>query len=344
MFELARSEGVPPEASRIVYIAGRLFDVEEKWKSELLEAAVIEGLRRASRRGLLPHSTLTTFVPFRDAGQELLELEDKARVLYELDIARLDRTALLVAYIDGLGKDEGVCFEVGYAAAKGIPILLVSTDFLSHRLGDAEFALDPLLMAAAEVVRFPHLRLSEDRTFRQNLEATRGEVLESVSARIVEFCERFPGLLRPPCPQPPPARGRGVFLEFGGELFEWQRDFVARLESKLRAKPRYNVVRAGRYRDLQWLSATEAGAAELRRIADCGHAILCTDGEECPAGTAFAQGYARSLGRAVWQYNSKTTSIVGSGGYRSSRNLMLDYSADKVFRTFADLILAVEGL
>ncbi len=77
-------------------------------------------------------------------------MEDKTRRLFELDLVRLRRATLLVSYIDGLAKDEGVCFEIGYAYASGAAILLISTDFFDVELPNGEKTpLDPLLCAAA---------------------------------------------------------------------------------------------------------------------------------------------------------------------------------------------------
>ncbi|MGH4015731.1 MAG: nucleoside 2-deoxyribosyltransferase [Pseudonocardiaceae bacterium] len=178
---LAQGEG-------IIYVAGRLFDIDEKLKSEALEEAVLDGTRKAATTLALPIAQLPTFVPFRDAGQEELIVEDKTRRLFELDLARLRRTVLLVSYIDGLAKDEGVCFEIGYVYAIGGAILLISTDFCEIELPSGHTTpLDPLLHAAAtRLIRRPRL-VSTDATFRDSLLSSRAQVLADVQTATAEL-------------------------------------------------------------------------------------------------------------------------------------------------------------
>ena len=330
-------------AGGLIYVAGRLFDIDEKLKSEALEEAVRAGVQAAAASLGLDPDRLPTFVPFRDAGQEELIVADKTRRLFELDLGRLRRTVLLVSYIDGLAKDEGVCFEIGYVYASGGAILLISTDFYDVELPNGDAApLDPLLSTAAtRLIRQPHLATT-DRRFREQLETTRTHVLADVRAATTEL------LLDPTNPPPfdaaPTDSSQEVLLEFGGDVFEWQTLLQDRLLQLVGEQHRLRFVRSRRYAGDRSLPLHAAAQHDLTAAGRATVVVTCTDSDEAPAGTAFLQGVRCALNRPTWMYNSKRTAIRAANDYRSSRNLMLDYSATRTFGRLTELAAALREL
>lgn len=330
---------------RIIYIAGRLFDIDDKLKSEDLEDSVLAGIRDAAYSRDLQVEHQTTFVPFRDASQEELVVEDKTRLLFELDLVRLSRTTLLVSYIDGLAKDEGVCFEIGYSYASGAAIVLISTDFFDLELPNGqETPLDPLLCAAAtHLVRQPRLT-GAGRTFREMLQDTRAHVLQEVREAVRELL-RQPEIRQPRLRSAADKAGhQEVFLDFGGTVYEWQELLQDELERMVQPKAGLTLVRARRYDTASLRTPEEAAALDLAALVRASILVSCTDADEAPAGTAFLQGAMCALHRPIWMYNSKRTAIRAASNYRSSRNLMLDYSATRVFRSLEDLATALRAL
>jgi len=315
----------------LIYVAGRLFDIDEKIKSEHMEQAVLAGIRQAaSRIGAAIPARAMTYVPFRDAGQENFEAIDKTKQLYEADIHMLKRSVLLVSYIDGMSKDEGVCFEIGYAYASGVPVVLVSTDFFSLLLPSGHtVALDPLLLrVATKVVRETTLSRNTT-TFLEALLATKDRVQAGAAAAIADALSiqsTKAGDNRELMSSAADAgRIASVHLEFGGELFEWQRQLAAEAESVI--GDHITVTRPQRFTSGLTVPPANAADCDLRSVIDADVVVVCADSEECPTSSALAQGVAVGSNRRVLLYNSKETSIAGAGGYASSRNLMLDYSA-----------------
>ncbi len=49
--------------------------------------------------------------------------------LFNICIRGLDKASMVLVILDGTDADSGSCFEVGYAFAKGIPIVGLRTDF-----------------------------------------------------------------------------------------------------------------------------------------------------------------------------------------------------------------------
>jgi len=101
------------------------------------------------------------FLPFCDTDEEDLVAEVKGRRLFELDTERLETLTGLLAVLHGPSLDDGVSMEIGYAAALGVPIVVLSTDFISYSLTEHGHELtfpDPLIQTvASHIVHAPSL-------------------------------------------------------------------------------------------------------------------------------------------------------------------------------------------
>jgi nucleoside 2-deoxyribosyltransferase len=327
-----------------IYIALRLFDIAEKIKAELLEKAVIDGVRLASNKENLSHRKVT-FVPFRDSAQGEKADVINTQALYNNDIDHLNNSVMIVCYLDGLSKDEGVCFELGYALATGITSLLVSTDFIFQNTVDGqEFVFEPIIyLSASKVVRSTIIEGTET-SFLKNILYTQEKILHQVTESVRELllCAKPTTVLVSSVKTS--ETKLSVYLEFGGEQFEWQTRFADELSKIADKFDLLKIYRPSRYKGGATRKILETLVQDdLENIRNSDIVITCTDSEESPAGSAFIQGYARGLNKEIWLYNTKKTFIIGSNGYKSSRNLMLDYSADKTFTQFNQLLAMLEN-
>ena len=96
-----------------IYFAGPLFtSAEREWNAVLRDRLVAAG-----HEVFLPqeqeHDAKTPELTFRN------------------DVVHVDWSDALVAIMDGEDPDSGTCWEVGYAYAKGKPIVMIRTDFRS---------------------------------------------------------------------------------------------------------------------------------------------------------------------------------------------------------------------
>ncbi|MEM2907645.1 MAG: nucleoside 2-deoxyribosyltransferase [Candidatus Hadarchaeales archaeon] len=102
-----------------VFIAGPLFSQAERE----FNLKVDEHLRRHG---------FETFLPQRDVGKldELLRKKGRRayREIFERDLAGVKQADVVVAILDGADVDSGTAFEVGYAFAKGKPVIGLKTD------------------------------------------------------------------------------------------------------------------------------------------------------------------------------------------------------------------------
>ena len=106
-----------------IYIAAPLFSQGERAFNERIDTVL-----RA-----LGHET---FLPQRDGGcvadlPELINGVPKRQYLFQMDCVHMDWCDTLLFVMDGRVPDEGACFELGYAYAKGKRCIGYKTDVRS---------------------------------------------------------------------------------------------------------------------------------------------------------------------------------------------------------------------
>jgi nucleoside 2-deoxyribosyltransferase len=121
--------------SNTIYICTKLFNYNDKLQAEYFEDA----LKR--------HIKCNIFMPFRDTKENDLVGPDRSKIIYDSDIKKLDsgEVILLAALYDGICKDEGISFEIGYAYGRKIPIFVINTDFIWYAIDNEEFIFDPVI-------------------------------------------------------------------------------------------------------------------------------------------------------------------------------------------------------
>ena len=55
------------------------------------------------------------------------------KLVFENDVSEIDSADILIAIYDGIYSDTRTAWEIGYAYAKGIPIILICTAFYSDQ-------------------------------------------------------------------------------------------------------------------------------------------------------------------------------------------------------------------
>ena len=119
-----------------VYFAAPLFSEGER----AFNASVAEAMRRRGHSVFLPQEH-TASLPPADS-QERAAAED---AVFGADIGAIDACEVLLMVMDGRVPDEGACFELGYAYARGKTLLGLKTDSrVSEHGGDNVMLSSPL--------------------------------------------------------------------------------------------------------------------------------------------------------------------------------------------------------
>jgi nucleoside 2-deoxyribosyltransferase len=96
-----------------VYLAAPLFSDAERAYNLLI-------------RDLLERQGYPVYLP-QETGEGLARPE-RDGTIFRSHVAALDDASCVVAVCDGADTDSGTAWEIGYAAAKGIPVIALSTD------------------------------------------------------------------------------------------------------------------------------------------------------------------------------------------------------------------------
>lgn len=129
-------EGLEKEGDKMkAYIAGKLCTASE-----------VEFLEKIA--GICEKLGVETFLPHRDVGP-CKDINDVERV-FKGDIGLgFKDCQLVIAILDGLHVGAGTAWELGYAYAKGIPIIGIKTD---ESVEEALDYLSPIIIASSKIL------------------------------------------------------------------------------------------------------------------------------------------------------------------------------------------------
>lgn len=332
----------------LIYIFTRLFDFHEKLKAEWLERSVLKAVHDAFDKAGLQYEPTGryTFVPFRDTAQDSIVSDDPAKIIYAEDLQRLGKTSILLGYYDGLGKDEGIGFEIGYAYAKGLPIVGIMTDFMRRAIRGqvgSTHRTDPVLLNMFTSTVEHHQVSSIGGSFEQRLRDSVEVVHTLLGDSITGLLMDYPTIVGVELVEP----DTDVYLDFGGGQFEWERMVLSHLKNQLEQKglavrisQRYYPQEVG---TLSNDGVLTIGMKDIKSALRSRVVVTCADMEEMSAGTAAIHGLARGVDKDLVLVDTRSTLLIGDGTHRSSRNLMIDQSASTIVRSYEGVLEAVLG-
>ncbi|HEY1249310.1 MAG TPA: nucleoside 2-deoxyribosyltransferase [Nitrososphaera sp.] len=300
---------------KTIYIAHRLFALHDR----LLAANLAQVLQQ--QENLRP-----LFLPYCDTDEHTIVVPQKGKYLFERDMERLSSLALLIAILHGPGYDDGVCMEVGCAYGLHIPLLFITTDFLSYsfRSESRQFLFsDPLfdLLDAAglricdplpfpdnlHMPRYQAFETSHTQTLQELFRAAREKALQLISQ------EQQKKILST-------SRQKQVYIEPSpystkSELLHLQSD-IERLGWKCYIAQRFQ----------QTITSTEEAARrDLQQARQSRILLLDGNGPEVPAGSAFFTGLGQVIQAKTLLYYTGTQTTHAAGREENARNLMLLY-------------------
>jgi nucleoside 2-deoxyribosyltransferase len=318
----------------VFYVAHRLFAAHDRALGALVAS------RLADETG--PGSV---FLPFSDTNEEELVADNKGRRLFELDRQRLADLSGMLTVLHGPSLDDGVCMELGYAAALCAPIVALTTDFITHGLNHIgpELAFpDPLIETlVTEIVRLDKLGTSastssnrfDDFRSRNNSQLT-AAVDEAVS-RLLQLAHTV-GTVRTTRSRLRSGHQPVAFCEpspyWTDPSWEWVTTELNTLG--------YGVHPAERLSAPDPRSAADADWAALR---DADLLIVDVSGPEAPPGAAALIGAAAALGLRVLAHTGRRSWTFATGREPNWRNLMIQYAVHDQFTDLPTLRRALSA-
>lgn len=131
-----------------IYIVTRLFNINDR----LASLELCNTIDRWIIQGELGNIIEKCFLPYRDSNQKVQNKKNKTQEIFNMDCDAISNSAVLIGDFDGPIYDSGISFELGYAYTKGIPIILLSTDYFYKRTGKKKFSINRLVCDIAKVI------------------------------------------------------------------------------------------------------------------------------------------------------------------------------------------------
>jgi hypothetical protein len=292
------------------YIAHRLFAAHDRQLGALAATALAERTNPD-----------TVFLPFCDTDEEDLVADIKGRRLFDLDCQRLANLRGMLAILHGPSLDDGVCMEIGYAAALGVPVVVLTTDFQTYGLCETGTELafaDPLIeTVATDIVRVDRLGPPTCDTDRFRGFATRNatQIRDGINHAVTRLLELA---TTGGHEKVTPSAADTVFVEPSpyGSSTGWQR-LVRQHSTKTQR------------RDAQRLTApnpVETAKADWDAATSSHTVIADLSGPEAPPGAAILIGATVAAGGRVLAYCPNTVWTFAHGREPNWRNLMIQYS------------------
>ena len=321
----------------MLYVAHRLFALHDRW---------LGGLAASALATLVGEERV--FLPFCDTNEEELIAPIKGLRLYELDLERLQQAEGMLAVLHGPSLDDGVCFELGYAARLGTPIVAFSSDFQSYGAtaaggsppGAWNFP-DPLLevlvsrlVRQARLVEAPELEESSNRFehfAQRNLRALEKGVVVAAQALVDQVAtprasavfDTRKGGHPTAFLEVPEVHDRRLWDELGASLRA--RGFSVQIAQ------RWDAAR------VSTAAALAAAAADWQAVARSALVVAGLDGPETPCGAAAILGAARAQGAATYGVYHSQLETYAEGREPNARNLMVQYGLSGWIRSEDDL-------
>ncbi|MFI6079205.1 nucleoside 2-deoxyribosyltransferase [Actinoplanes sp. NPDC051343] len=264
------------------------------------------------------------FLPFCDTDEEDLVAEVKGRRLFDLDRQRLTHLDGMLAILHGPTLDDGVCMEIGYAAALRVPIIVLTTDFQTYgpsKNGPPLAFPDPLVETVADqVVRAHRLGAPTEGSDRFTVFAKRNAttIRAGIDQAVTALLERAAH----PASQTQVGGGGGtLFIEptpYGPPSTDW---------TELVREHKANAT--GQQRHARRLTSPDplaAAAQDWAAATGSDTVIADLSGPETPPGAALLIGAAAATGRRVLAYCPGPAWTFAHGREPNWRNLMIQYA------------------
>jgi hypothetical protein len=257
-----------------------------------------------------------------------------------MDCERLRRIDGMIAILHGPSLDDGVCMEIGFAAARGVPVVILTTDFQSYgpRTDGPAFVFpEPLLqMLAARVERAYRLAPPSRHPSRDRFSAFRGRNIRPLDAAIDQAVDAL--LTAAPHATPTSHAQRLAFIEPSPYLpdSEW-RDVARQLQA--RDWPVHVAVRLRA--DMNTHSAIQADWDAFCRST---LAVVDVRGPEAAPGAALMIGACTATGRPVLAGYTAGWQTFADGREPNWRNLMIQYAVYGRFTSIGELIALTDAL
>ncbi|CEJ65254.1 nucleoside 2-deoxyribosyltransferase [Citrobacter sp. FDAARGOS_156] len=267
--------------------------------------------------GLLP-PLAHTLLPYRDDAGSSSEEE-----IFVRDVANMDNCVGMIGYFDGGTYDSGCAWEVGYAWALGLPVHLITTDFLLWAAGDSEefYPISKLMNYVAKVVSV----FDTDTSITNYREQTTDILNRALHTFQHNLIADFGGEIPPALPLTPLPIEYDYYLDPNFMYTEPSRGLLENIKNAITTAGKTYII-GDNINDI---------AADIDNLRKSRQAVFYSDVFEPDVDSGIMNGIAYALKKQSIIYCSKQQRYH-SGLGTDYLNLMVTYSATMT-HSFAEL-------
>ena len=280
------------------------------------------------------------FLPFRDTNQQNFNGPDRSNKIFCADIDKLNHSVAVIARLDGLVKDSGVCMEIGYAYSQSKPIGVLITDFIWEGCsrGCSEWIIDPVLQNMATVIHHApeHNKCHGDYIHTMNMHE-----MSAIQTFVNEFISDGIITIQSP-PHVPP--NHSIYIDIMGGRYSWAREQQHYLMHQLQ-QAGYLVSASTRYSsDYITINLTDMAEMDIINCAQADIVVISGDSLDCDPGSSAIFGLAVGLSKYCILIHTSSTLFTGAGGQQMLVNLMIEQASNKVCNTVESVVAHIQSL
>jgi len=289
-----------------VYLLTRLYNIDDKIRTCLLE------------RNLKEYFSCSIYMPYRDSREEKINQKNWKEEIFKIDIREIDKSDLLIGFLDGPEFDEGVGFEIGYAITKGKKVIIVNSDFISYSYNESIISkLPDNLLKILDIKWINYSPYIDFDRFCDSLKENRENMLKEIILAINEkysskekfiFDKMLHGIEK---------EAGKTFVEIGNSHIYYR--FFSSMN---------NYVVSKRQRNFSVDSCME----DLRNLLTSERILVVSNGPEVFFGSAIICGISYALGIPFYIIDDRLIHLSGMYGNLMKTNLMIDCACSGYYR------------
>lgn len=277
-----------------IYLATRLYNTNDKLRACHLE----ECLNKA-------YSNADVFMPYRDVNEDAIT-SDWKQTIFNNDIKHLSKSDLLIGFWDGTEFDEGIGFEIGYAIAKGIPVIVLNSDFIEYYFlrSSKQYRLpDPIFMHLGIVLNKEIFKMAGKDTYSKDLKKSISLHMSSIKNSIVY-------------------KNKPIFYKRKSKYS----CFIDTGASVLTAQAVKPFIKEGGYLSARYFSEDIKSSSyeDLDALLSSDEVYLVAHWPEMNSGSSVMAGICFALSIPFYVINDRTVGMLGMQNEKMPVNLMID--------------------
>lgn len=328
-----------------VYVATRLFDNSGRFYGAKIEEACSNGIKKALKENKILEKGILTYLPFRDSNETVIQKDSETltQAIYRIDCEMLRDSFALFAPIYDLHQDSGISFEIGFATAKNVPIILLAGNFFNWSVRETKtYPLEPIFTYFSDIIiEVGEFSLVDKDTTREGyfkkLDKEFGYISKKVEEEFYKFCQKKS---KDNYMNIPVIETNNIHIEFGGGQYDFQEHFSKKVYEKIK-NHKHSISISRRHLEENYLTGLKN---DMNNMAKSKAIIFLGDGSDVDPEISFLLGYCSGKNKKNILYYSGNKHLFSPPDYLSPRNLMISESAKEIVNSLDELVEVVKKM